>query len=74
MIIAIDGLGVNGKTTLAKMLSEKLNYKNFNTGAIYRCIALKIISENLDVNIISDTLNKIKDIDINLWVFLINMI
>ena len=25
MIIAIDGLGVNGKSTLAKMLSEKLN-------------------------------------------------
>lgn len=65
MIIAIDGLGVNGKSTLAKMLSEILKYKNFNTGAIYRCIAFKIISENLDVNDISNTLYKIKDIDIN---------
>lgn len=65
MIIAIDGLGVNGKSTLAKMLSEKLNYKNFNTGAIYRCIAFKIINENLNVNDISNTLYKIKNIDIN---------
>jgi len=65
MIIAIDGLGLNGKSTLAKMLSQKLNYKNFNTGAIYRCIAYKIICENLDVNDISNTLYKIKNIDIN---------
>ena len=28
MIIAIDGLGVNGKSTLAKRIAEKLNFKN----------------------------------------------
>lgn len=65
MIITIDGLGVNGKSTMAKMLADYFNYKNFNTGAIYRCLALKIINEKLDVNDISNTLNKLKDIDIN---------
>jgi cytidylate kinase len=35
MVITIDGLGVNGKSTLAGMISKKLGYKNFNTGAIY---------------------------------------
>ena len=65
MIITIDGLGVNGKSTLAKMLADYFKYKNFNTGAIYRCLALKIINEKLDVNDISNTLNKLKDIDIN---------
>ena len=43
MIIAIDGLGVNGKSTLAKRIAEKLNFKNFGAGAIYRCIALRMI-------------------------------
>ena len=50
MVITIDGLGVNGKSTLAKRISNKLNFKNFNTGAIYRCIALQIIENKLDIN------------------------
>ena len=49
MIIAIDGLGVNGKTTLAKKIAEKLNFKNFGAGAIYRCIALMMIENNLEI-------------------------
>lgn len=65
MVITIDGLGVNGKSTLAKMIADYLKYKNFNTGAIYRCIALKIINEKLDVKDISNTLNKLKNININ---------
>lgn len=65
MVITIDGLGVNGKSTLAKMLSNYLNYKNFNTGAIYRCIALKIIEENLDINDIEKLKENLNDININ---------
>lgn len=64
MVITIDGLGVNGKSTLAKMISKKLNFQNFNTGAIYRCIALKIINEKLDINNILQVIDRIKDIDI----------
>ena len=65
MVITIDGLGVNGKSTLAKMISEKINFKNFNTGAIYRCIALTIIENNLDINDINFVIEKIKNIDVN---------
>lgn len=65
MIITIDGLGVNGKSTLAKMLSDYFNYKNFNTGAIYRCIALEIIEKNLDINNIQQIHEKLNDMDIN---------
>lgn len=65
MIIAIDGLAVNGKTTLAKMISKKLNFKNFNTGAIYRCMALEIINKNLDINHIETVIEHLKNIDIN---------
>lgn len=65
MIIAIDGLAVNGKTTLAKMISKKLNFKNFNTGAIYRCMAIEIINKNLDINHIETVIEHLKNIDIN---------
>ena len=31
------------------MISQEIGFKNFNTGAIYRCIALEIINRSLDV-------------------------
>lgn len=65
MIIAIDGLGVNGKSTLAKKIADELNFKNFNTGAIYRCIALEIINKNLDINKIDDVVSKLSNINID---------
>lgn len=46
------------------MIAEKLNFKNFNTGVIYRCITLKIINEKLDISEISKVIEKINNIDI----------
>ena len=65
MVITIDGLGVNGKTTLAKRISNELGYKNFNTGAIYRCIALEIINKGLDIKDIENVISNIKDLKID---------
>lgn len=65
MVITIDGLGVNGKSTLAKRISNKLNFKNFNTGAIYRCIALQIIENKLDFNKIEQVLNCIREMEVD---------
>lgn len=65
MIIAIDGLGVNGKSTLAKMLANNLNLKYFNTGSIYRCIALEIINNNLDIHNIENVIKHLKHINID---------
>ena len=65
MVIAIDGLGVNGKSTLARMISQEIGFKNFNTGAIYRCIALEIIDKNLDVENVEELLKKISYINVD---------
>ena len=65
MIIAIDGLGVNGKSTLAKMIAHSLGIKYFNTGAIYRCIALEIINKDLNINDISSVIKHLNQIDID---------
>lgn len=65
MIIAIDGLGVNGKSTLAKKISEKFNFKNFGAGSIYRCIALMMIENNLEIEEIDKVLDVIKNMDVD---------
>jgi len=38
-IITVDGLAASGKTTLAKQLADKLGFKHFNSGSIYRAFA-----------------------------------
>ena len=46
-IIAIDGPAGSGKGTLAKALAERLNLVNIDTGATYRCLALKVLREGI---------------------------
>jgi len=38
--IAIDGPSAAGKSTIANILSQRLNYVHLDTGAMYRCVAL----------------------------------
>ena len=50
MIIAIDGPAASGKSTSAKLLAEKLKFLYLDTGAMYRCIALAVIENQIDIN------------------------
>ncbi|EDP74322.1 Cytidylate kinase, partial [Hydrogenivirga sp. 128-5-R1-1] len=43
MIIAIDGPAGAGKSTIAKLIAQKLNCTYINTGAMYRAVAYKIL-------------------------------
>ncbi len=43
MIIAIDGPAGAGKSTVAKMIAEKLGCTYIDTGAMYRAVALKLL-------------------------------
>lgn len=58
MIVAIDGPAGSGKGTLAKMVADKLNFQYVDTGAMYRCVALKMLEQNIKME---DT-DKIKEI------------
>jgi cytidylate kinase len=41
MIIAIDGPAGSGKSSVAKAVSEQLNFRHIDTGAMYRAVAWK---------------------------------
>ncbi|MBR0416959.1 MAG: (d)CMP kinase [Firmicutes bacterium] len=46
--IAIDGPAGAGKSTMAKLLAEKLGIDYIDTGAMYRAIALKLLRTGTD--------------------------
>lgn len=49
MVIAIDGMSGTGKSTLANMLANRLKLTYLNSGSIYRCIALLVMNNELDI-------------------------
>lgn len=48
--IAIDGPAAAGKSTVAKIVAEKLNYIYIDTGAMYRALTLKALNKALDLS------------------------
>ena len=50
MIIAIDGPAETGKSTSAKLVSQKLGFTYLDTGAMYRCVTLLVLRNNVEIN------------------------
>lgn len=46
-VVAIDGPAGTGKGTITKIIAEKENLINIDTGAMYRCVALECIEKNI---------------------------
>lgn len=49
MIIAVDGPAGAGKSTVAKLLAQKLKFLYIDTGAMYRALTLKALDKNIDI-------------------------
>lgn len=49
-IIAIDGPSGVGKTTIARLVAERLGFRYINTGAMYRSVALAMSEAGVDPN------------------------
>jgi len=63
-VVAIDGPGGAGKSTIAKLLAKKLNYLHLDTGAMYRAVTLAALNMNLDFNAEDELVELAKSINI----------
>jgi len=48
MIVAIDGPAGSGKSTIARMVAEKLGFNYVNSGNIYRAMTLRALRSSID--------------------------
>lgn len=62
-IVAIDGPAGSGKGTITKKVAERLNLINIDTGAMYRCVALRALEKGVNVTEI-EKLEKMLETDI----------
>ena len=60
MIITIDGPSVSGKSTVAHLLAQELDYFYLNTGMLYRGFAYAVVRAQIDEIDVTD--QKISDI------------
>ena len=71
MVIAMDGPAGSGKSTIAKLLAEKLKdqdgkeYTYINSGNLYRTITLGCIRAKIDINDSEKVIEFAKDINIS---------
>ena len=65
-VVAIDGPAGSGKGTVTKLLAEKLNLVNIDTGAMYRCVALYCLDNNIESTNIANIKNNLDNINIEL--------
>jgi len=49
MIVAIDGPAGAGKSTIARMIAQKMGFLYIDTGAMYRALTLKALENKIDL-------------------------
>ncbi|WP_430337390.1 (d)CMP kinase [Rossellomorea vietnamensis] len=75
--IAIDGPAAAGKSTVAKIVAGKLSYLYIDTGAMYRSLTYKALSNNVDLHdenelnqLLSETTIELEPSEVGQLVFL----
>ena len=62
-VVAVDGPAGSGKGTVTKLIGKKKNLIYIDTGAMYRCVTLYLIENNIDIKkieLIEKSLENIK--------------
>jgi len=66
MIIAIDGPAGAGKSTVAKLVAQKLGFLYIDTGAMYRALTLRALENKIPINDQSRLIELAKNTSIDL--------
>ncbi|MCI8587369.1 MAG: (d)CMP kinase [Clostridia bacterium] len=66
MVVAVDGPAGSGKGTITKAVAERLGLVYIDTGALYRCITLYMIRNNINLNDIEKIQEMLKNVGIEL--------
>lgn len=66
MIITLDGPSGTGKSTISKLLAQKLKFKLINTGMIYRAITYYFLLNNVSPDNLEIINDKVFNLDIKL--------
>ena len=59
MIIAVDGPGGSGKSTVSHKLAERLGWLHLDTGAFYRAATLAVLRAGLDLAVESEVVGAV---------------
>ena len=62
--IAIDGPAASGKSTLARILSQKLDLIMVNSGSMYRAVTWKVLQKGIDPNDREAVVQALRDMEI----------
>lgn len=65
-VVAIDGPAGSGKGTVTKIIAERKNLVSIDTGAMYRCVALDCLNNNINYNDLDGIKRILEKIDIEL--------
>jgi len=65
-VVTIDGPSAAGKSTTARAVAERLGFVYVDTGALYRAVALKVLSEQIPADDPGRIERCVKGLDLNL--------
>ena len=63
-VVAVDGTAGSGKGSITKIVAERLNLTAIDTGAMYRCVALAMLEQNIKLEEIGKITELLKSIKI----------
>ena len=63
-IVAVDGTAGSGKGSITKIVAERLNLTAIDTGAMYRCVALAMLEQNIKLEELDKIAELLKNIKI----------
>lgn len=64
-VVAIDGPAGAGKSTIAKLLADRINYTYIDSGAMYRALTLKVLDSNIILADAQEIIRTSKEVDID---------